>query len=192
MSAVGGNVMPTYTELKQRAHLLPLKLSRVYERQYTLGGIFCSCFTPVIGGEVITDALLIQQTVTCLEFYSEGDDIKLLVLTGMYIYIWQRYGSTLQHLINKPFLDLLAEHLETTSLVDLDNVFYKASLDELDNFCNWVYSNRKFTELELLYNSFPADMRANIHIQKTQQPVGETSFSKIANYMENIRENGLF
>lgn len=184
--------MPTYAELKQCAQYLPNKLSKIYERQYTLGGIFCSCFTPVVGGEVFNDALLIQQTAYCLEFYTEGDDTRLMVMTGMYIYIWQRYANTLQYLINKPFLGLLADHLEISSLADLDYAFYKASLDELDNFCNWVYSNRKFSQLELLYNSYPTDMRANIHIQKNQQVASETSFSKIANYMENIRENGLF
>lgn len=184
--------MPTYAELKHNAYNLPIKLSRIYERQYTLGGLFCSCFTPVIGGEVLTDALLIQQTGVCLDFYPEGDDIKLKILTGMYIYIWQRLGNSLQYLLNKPFVNLLSEQLEINSLADLDNTFYKASLDALDNFCNWVYSNRKFSELELLYNSFPMDMRANIHIQKNQQLVSETSFSKIVNLMDNIRENGLF
>ncbi len=184
--------MPTYTELKQCAQYLPNKLSKIYERQYTLGGIFCSCFTPVVGGEVFNDALLIQQTANCLESYAVDDDTRFMVLTGMYIYIWQRYVNTWQYLINKPFLGLLAEHLEISSLVDLDNTVYKSSLDELDNFCNWVYSNKKFSQLGLLYNAYPSDMRANIHIQKNQQDACETSFSKIADYMENIRENGLF
>lgn len=184
--------MPTYAELKQSAQYLPRNLCKIYERQYTFGGMFCSCFTPVAGGEVFNDALLIQHTANCLEFYDEDDDTKYMVLTGMYIYIWQRYVNTWQYLINKPFLGLLAEHLEISSLVGLDSAFYKNSLDELDNFCNWVYSNRKFTQLELLYDSYPPDMRANIHIQKNQQAASETSFSKIADYMENIRENGLF
>lgn len=186
--------MPTYMVLQQQAYLLPEKLSKAYSKHYTLGGIFCSCApSQVAGDSVITDALLIQHTGKCLEFYPGENDAKLMALTGMYIYIWQRYGSAMHHLINKPFLDLLSDHLEVTSLVALDNTFYKSSLDELDNFCNWVYLNRKFTELEVLYHLFPTDMRASINIQRNHQPTSEISFSNsVAGFMDNVWNNGLF
>lgn len=186
--------MPTFMVLQQQAWLLPEKLSKAYNKHYTLGGIFCSCApSQVAGDSVITDALLLHHTGKCLEFYPEGNDVKLKALSGMYVYIWQRYGSALQHLINKPFLDLLSDHLEVNSLVALDNTFYKSSLDELDNFCNWVYSNRKFTELEALYHLFPTDMRASIHIQKNQQPTSDISFSNaVTDFMDNVWNNRLF
>lgn len=185
--------MPTFTELQQLAHFLPSKLRKTYEKHYTLGGIFCPCMPSVVGSEVISDALLIHHTAKCLEFYPEADDIKLMVLTGMYIYIWQRYGGAMNYLMNKPLLDILGEHLEINSLVGLDRIFYQSSFDELDNFCNWVYLNRKFVELELLYNSFPTDMRASIHIQKNQQPTGETTFTNtISDFIDNLCDKGLF
>ena len=158
--------MLTFIQLQQKAEFLPIKLNNSYAKLYTMGGLFCSCL-PFMRPQLFDDVYLIQSVAKCLNYYSFATEKdKLSVLQGMYLYIWERYESSVQRVLNKPLLDALSAHLEVESLETLDKNICKESFQALDEFCNWVYRNRSHRELGELYRAFPNDMQATIHTRR--------------------------
>src|SRR5436190_6234484 len=112
--------MSDFSILQEKAGNLPNKLIRYYKKNYSYGGIFCTCVQPWISNDAIIDARLVCMTAFCLDHYSGAtDDLKLVVLKGMYFYVWQHYKSTLQWFSHNPFITILREHLEIEGLEDL-------------------------------------------------------------------------
>ncbi|WP_419418880.1 hypothetical protein ACNVED_10025 [Legionella sp. D16C41] len=185
--------MPTFTQLQQKAEFLPMKLCNSYTKLYTMGGLFCSClpFTP---SQLLQDAYLIQKVAKNLNYYAVVEENKLLVLQGVYLYIWERYDSSFQKVFNKPFLDTLSAHLEVNSLEELNKDTYEDSYQALDEFCNWVYHNRFHRELGELYRAFPNDMQANIHTRSYRVPESDLSSwgGTITSLLKGIGINKLF
>jgi hypothetical protein len=185
--------MPNFTRLQKKAMYLSDNLHTNYLQNYTCGGLFSSCFPREgLGEGIMKDVDLIQRTACCLNHYPEAtDDKKFFVLQGMYIYVWQQYEGRLKRVFNQTFLTLLADHLAVNSLSEIDDITYTESIDELNNFCNWVFRHKQYAGLDELYNAFPADMQLIIKTPRAQHSMGHSIWDSISNRVCSSL-NGLF
>lgn len=169
--------MPMYESLQHDAKNLTELLTRAFIRQFSYGGLFCTCLPTVTNQQLFNDAKLIQQTAECLDFYTGKTYSGIIITThtryralvGIYLYIWYQYDNLLQSYLNKPLLELIKQHLGFNSLDQLEPEFYRACLEELDDFCNWVYEkSNQYQQTNKLFHTFPTNMQGNLHTQKEQ------------------------
>lgn len=188
--------MPYYEVLKQKSLRLPERLGRRYAKEFTLGGLFCSCFGSTMGESIKFNAQLIQNIAKCLAYYPFAEETKLAVLIGIHIYVWQNYEQTLQLLLNKPLLETLARDLEVYNWREIDSETYDLAFKELELFCQWVFENNQCIELSDLYRMFPTDLIANIHSQRYQSREEESLVglvgSTLGSFVEQIGLNEWF
>ncbi|KTC85702.1 hypothetical protein Ldro_2027 [Legionella drozanskii LLAP-1] len=169
--------MLEYAELQNNAKIFPVRLAKAYAKQPLFGSFFTACFPTFIPNRVLTDAQLIQQIAEGLEYYTDASiTTKKLVLIGIYIYLWHQYDNNLQWLLNKPLLTMFQEQLGVNSLSSLDQTLYESSLDKLSDFSYWVFSNRRFRDLQALYEAFPAEMQGRIYTQRRNPPAEYSSW----------------
>ncbi|ASQ45424.1 hypothetical protein [Legionella clemsonensis] len=193
--------MPMYEDLQHNAKNLTVLLTHALGKQVTYGGLFCTCLPSLTNQQLFNDADLIQQIAECLDFYrgitSAGKAItphtRYLVLVGIYLYVWYQYDSLLQSYLNKPLLKLFQQHLGITSLNELKPEFYKACLEELDDFCNWVYEkSNQYQQTYKLFQAFPTNMQGNLHTQKEQITASLSWDNLFSGLMTRIGIKGLF
>ncbi|KTD07213.1 hypothetical protein [Legionella jamestowniensis] len=193
--------MPVYEDLQFKAKNLAVSLTHALVERVSYGGLFCTCFPSITNQQLFNDADLIRQTAECLDFYTgvtcSGKEItpriRYHVLVGIYLYVWYQYDNLLQSYLNKPLLKLFQQHLGLSSLSQLEPEFYKSCLEELDDFCNWVYEkSNQYQQTHQLFQAFPSNMQGNLHIQKEQVTASLSWDNLFSGLMTKIGIKSLF
>ena len=179
--------MLEFDELHQRAMSFPEDLTKRYLKPCSSGILFYTCLPFEPDSSLLNDAMLIQQIAEAIPLYSKVTiEIKKRVLVGVMAYTWFKYERSSQWFLNRPLLSLLQKNLEIDSLPSLDRAIYKNSLEELANFCNWVYENKESRELGPLYEVLPPEMQGNIHLQLYNEPEEGSSWISLSGLMTKI------
>ncbi|CEK11230.1 hypothetical protein [Legionella hackeliae] len=168
--------MPMYEDLQRDAKNFTALLTHALTKRATYGNLFFTCLpSPIANQQLFDDANLIQQTAECLDFYAGvthsgrtiDSNVKHQVLIGIYVYVWYQYDSLVQSYLNKPLLKLFQDHLGVSSLEQFEPDYYRSCLDELDDFCNWVFEKREqYQQTNKLFQIFPTNMQGSLHVQK--------------------------
>ncbi|ARG97927.1 hypothetical protein [Legionella micdadei] len=172
--------MLEFAELEQNAKAFPSELVKAYKKKNSL--FFFPCLAPVVPGYLLADAQLIQRIAENLRFYPSSIQTKKSVLNGIYIYFWSQYNTTLQWFLHKPLFNLMKRNLGINSLSDMELSIYEESLDKLSDFSYWVFRNRHYHEMKLLFEAFPPEMQGNIYTLRHNPP------SKIASWINVLPE----
>lgn len=178
--------MSDFSDLQKKAALLPTSLTACYTKRDSWSSFFCSCLPTnlfaIPDKRMAPDAQLIKLTAHTLDYYVSSHEKKWLILVGMYLFVWQGYESAFEQLTNKPFLDILSEHVKFATLKECEQALGIESLNALDEFCLWVERNQTYLDIQNLFHAFPVDMQARIFAQREHytNPLGhevKTGFS---------------
>lgn len=153
--------MPEYRTLLENAKNIAQRLSP----KRNISGFFCCYLFSTTDDGILKHAKLIESAANVLELYpAANDQIKSLILQGLYLYIWQDYESLIQVISKRMFILILQEHMEINSPSELSDYKKLGYFSALEKFCYWVFCHQKEAkEIHRLFMELPNDMQAKFY-----------------------------